>query len=271
MFLKNIIPAEINGWVRDGEIEYYDHETIFRYMNGAGEIYRMYGYRNMEVLRLTRAENPEIKIEKFDMGTPEDAYGVFSHMREGGEAGVGEGSEYRKGLLCFWQGIYFFCIISESETEDTKKTIFDLAKIVTGSYEPSKTRPAILSILPEESLDSNSIRYFNQQSSLNYHYFVSEENILHLGKNTDAVLARYGESYCYLLSVKYSDTVEAKRAYNNFLSVYLSEGDKPDIYQFEPNKWFTSELLRDYVIIIFDAPTEQFAEKLRQNVLNKIL
>ncbi len=269
--LKKIIPGEVSGWHREGDVEKYDRETIFRYMNGAGEIYRMYDYRGMEVLRMVKVEQPEIKIEMFDMGSPDDAFGVFSHMREGDEAGVGEGSEYRKGLLCFWQGEYFFCIIAEEETVETKQIIFELANIITSSYKASNTKPAILNILPEENLDKNSIRYFNLPSSLNYHYFVSDKNIFYLNKETDAVLARYGESYCYLLCIKYPKTNDAKKAYDNFLSVYLPDGDGSDIYQIEDNKWLAAELLQNYIILIFDAPTEPFAKTLKQKVMEKII
>ncbi len=269
--LKEIIPDKVNGWVQDGDIEKYDHETIFRYMDGAGEIYRMYDYREMEVLGLSKSDQSEIKIEMFDMGTPEDAFGVFSHMREGDEAGVGEGSEYRKGLLCFWQGKYFFCIISELGTEETKPIIFELARIITDFYEPSNIKPKILNILPEEDLNKKSVRYFHLPSSLNYHYFVSDQNILNLNSETDAVLARYGESYCYLLFVKYPDSDEAEKAFANFQSVYLPEGGRLEMSQFEENKWLTSALLENHIIIIFDAPTETFAKKLKQNVLEKLM
>ena len=269
--LKTIIPDDINGWSHGGEIEKYDYESIFRYMNGAGEIYRMYDYRRMEVLRVVKAAQPEITIEMFDMGTPGDAFGVFSHMREGDEAGVGEGSEYRKGLLCFWQGIYFFCIRSERETEEAKNIIFELAQIITDSYQPANTKPAILSILPEEHLNKNDLRFFNLPSSLNYHYFVAEDNLLSLNKETDAVLAKYGETYCYLLCIKYPKAGDAKKAYDNFLSGYLPADARLDIYQFEENKWFTSELLRNYIVIVFDAPSESFAKVLRQKVLKNIL
>jgi len=268
--LAEIIPKEVKGWHREGDIEKYDRETIFRYMNGAGEIYRMYDYRGMEVLRMVKPDQPEVKIEMFDMGSPDDAFGVFSHMREGDEAGVGEGSEYRKGLLSFWQGKYFFCIIGGQETEETKQIIFELAKIITGFYKPSNAKPAILRLLPEENLNSGTIRYFNLPSSLNYHYFVSDKNILHLSRETDAVLAKYGESYCYLLCIKYPDNTVSKKAFVDFLSVYLPEVEKAGIYQVSDGKWLAIELMQKYVVIIFDAPNRQFAEALWRQAIAKI-
>ena len=263
--LKEVIQDEVSGWHREGNVEKYDRETIFRYMNGAGEIYRMYDYRGMEVLRMVKVEQPEIKIEMFDMGSPDDAFGVFSHMREGDEAGVGEGSEYRKGLLCFWQGKYFFCIIAEEETDQTKQIIFELANIITGFYKASNTKPAILNILPEENLDKNSIRYFNLPSSLNYHYFVSDKNIFYLNKETDAVLARYGSSYCYLLCIEYPSAIRSKNAFKNFLEAYLPEADTGQTIYFQmisESKWIYAQYLSEYVAIVFDAPTYKFADDL---------
>ncbi|MCP4706726.1 MAG: hypothetical protein GY865_19180, partial [candidate division Zixibacteria bacterium] len=148
---------------------------------------------------------------------------------------------------------------------------FKLAQLLTYFYGTSNTKPSILHILPEKNLDRYTIRYFNLPRSLNYHYFVSDENILDLSKNTDAVLARYGETYCYLLCIKYPKETDAKKAYKIFQKAYLPEGDKLDIYSFEENKWFTSELLREYILIVFDAPTKIFANELKGKVLEKII
>jgi len=46
---------------------------------------------------------PQITVELFDMGTPDDAYGVFSYGREQEETGIGGGYELRSSVLSFWQ------------------------------------------------------------------------------------------------------------------------------------------------------------------------
>jgi len=267
--LKNLFSANINGWQAEGEVEIYDRESIFRYMDGAGEIYRMYDYRGMQVLRMINNAEPEIKIELFDMGTPEDAFGVFSHMREDDEAGIGEGSEYRKGLLCFWQGKYFICLIADEETPTVKEAIFLMAGIIADSIKISHAKPAILSLLPEDNLKINTVRYFNLQSSLNYHYFVSQKNILNLDGETEAVLAQYiGE--CYLLCINYPNADKSARAYSSFMSNYLPEAAGAGAFEISESKWVSAEMVREYIIIVFDAPDRQFSEELVKSTKRKI-
>ena len=41
-------------------------------------------------------------------------------------------------------------------------------------------------------------------------------------------------------------------------------------YQFEKDKWFCSEIFHDYIIIVFDAPAEQFAQSLMQRITNNL-
>lgn len=271
MNLGDIIKDGIDGWKRDGDVEVYDRQTIFRYMDGAGEIYRMYGYREMQVIRMTAHAQPELKIEMFDMGSPEDAYGVFSHVREGDEAGIGENSEYRKGLLSFWQGRYFFCIIADKETPQSKEIIFKLASIITRAIKPSNKRPSIIGLLPLNELNANTVRYFYLPSSLNYHYYLSEKNILHLDDNTDAVIARYGSAQCYLLCIEYKNDAESSVAFNDFMASYMPEGEVGEPLQLSASGWVAADMVGKYVVIVFDAATKSMAHELLEEIKSNIL
>ncbi|NIO16415.1 MAG: hypothetical protein GTN70_05380, partial [Deltaproteobacteria bacterium] len=59
----------------------------------------------------------------------------------------------------------------------------------------------------------------------NYHYYLSDENILELGPHTDAVLAAYRRDGkgARLLLVVYPDGQAAARAHASFLRHYLPE------------------------------------------------
>ena len=76
--------------------------------------------------------------------------------------------------------------------------------------------PEIIKYLPIELLDKESIRYFRHYVWLNSHIFLSNENILNINQNTQAVLALYNgkNNKSVLLVIKYpnnNDAVEAKR------------------------------------------------------------
>ena len=270
MHMREFVPNEIYGWRTQDEVEIYDRNTIFDYIDGAGEIYLSYGFQQVMVFRLIKASEPTILVELFDMGSSEDAFGVFSHAREGEEQGIGQGSEYRGGLLCFWKGNFFVCVLSERETPEAKKAVFDLAEKIAGKIEVTGAKPKLLDYLPAEGLLNQSVRYFHLHTSLNYHYFVASQNILKLNQRTEAVLATYQPDKSFLLCVHYQSRKEAKEAFDSFLSAYIPEEKESGIAQTEDGKWVAANSEGVFVMVIFGAPTKASAQTLMEVFKNKL-
>jgi len=271
MHMREFVPNEIYGWKAEGEVEIYDRETIFDYIDGAGEIYLLYDFRKVMVFRLVRTSDPTIFVELFDMGSSQDAFGVFSHARESEEIGIGQGSEYRGGVLCFWKGNFFVCIFSERETPATKKAVFDLAEKIAKKIKVTGVKPKLLDFLPDKGLADKSVRYFHLHTSLNYHYFVASQNILKLSPQTEAVLARYEPDQSYLLYIRYQNQKQAKEAFNTFLNAYIPEEKESGIAQIENGKWVAAQLEGAFVVVVFDAPTKDNAQAVLEAVSNKLL
>lgn len=268
--MRQSVPQEILGWKLQDATETYDRETIFDYMNGAGEVYRSYDFQNVIVFRFTKENNPEITVEIFDMGTPEDAYGVFSHARESEETGIGQSYEYRGSLLCFWQANFFVCVLAEKQTPETKEAVFALAGKIDRRLPSSGGRPELAKYLPEKNLIPQSVRYLHIHPSLNYHYFLAEQNILNLNHNTDAVLARYEPGETYLLAVKYPTDRLAENGYRSFLDNYIPEGRETGIAEIDEGKWVTAKFEQTYIIIVLDASTEEEATGLIEAFRSKL-
>jgi hypothetical protein len=268
--MRKFVPGEMNGWKTQDHIEIYDRQSIFDYIDGAGEIYLMYDFQKVMVLRLIRASGPTILVEIFDMGSPEDAFGIFSHAREGEEQGIGQGSEYRGGVLCFWKANFFVCITSERETPGSKKAVVDLARKIAENIPVSGAMPKLLGYLPEDGLLDKSVRYFHKHTSLNYHYFLSSENILGLGQHTEAVLARYEPGGSYLLLVRYQNEEEAKEALDGFFSAYIPEGKQSGAAQIDNGKWVAAELEGALVVVVFDASSKADARDLIKVVESRL-
>ena len=47
--MDKFVPTQIQGWTLDGHPTIYDRQTIFDYINGAGEVYLAYGFRKVTV------------------------------------------------------------------------------------------------------------------------------------------------------------------------------------------------------------------------------
>jgi hypothetical protein len=103
-------PRQVDGWQWHGKCDTYDPQTIFDYIDGIGEKYRAYNMRRVWACRYEKADSPTLTLDIFDMGTAEDAFGIFTFERDGEDAGIGQGSDYAGGMLRFWKDRYFVVI-----------------------------------------------------------------------------------------------------------------------------------------------------------------
>jgi hypothetical protein len=268
--MPQLLPQEVLGWKVQPETETYDRETIFQYINGAGEVYLSYGFNEVTVAWYSKPEAPEISAEIFNMGQAEDAYGVFSHSRNSEETGIGQGYEYQGSLLCFWKGPYFVCVRAEEETPESKDAVFALAGEIDSSITETGEKPPIVDLLPTPNLSRGSVRFFHGHASLNYHYFLAEENLLHLNDQTDAVLGKYNPGGVALLCIHYPSAELAQQGYKNFIDGYLPEGAETGAGKVENGKWVVAELVEDYVIIVFDVKHEMAGRTLLKSCREKI-
>ncbi len=267
-----LLPSEIDGYKPHGKVEIYNRETIYDYMDGAGEIYLAYSFKELLVQRYKKPGAPEIIVEIFDMGSEEDAFGVFSHVqgRDDKEAGIGQNSEYRGGLLTFWRGRFFVSILAKSETREAKRAVLKMGRAISKAIGVDGKKPGLLNYIKKEDFLPKEIRYFHTQAILNYHYYLSDENILNLDENTDALLARYKDDGGYLLLVEYKKEEDARKAFNHFINAYMPEAKEKGIIQTEDGRWTAATLKRNFVIIILDAITEMKASSKLEAIRGKL-
>jgi hypothetical protein len=274
MEMKKLLPLEIGSYKTDGNDEFYVRQTTFRYMDGAAELYRSFAFKLLMVHRYLKPNSPAIIVELFDMGVAEDAFGIFTFETGGEDMGVGQGSDYGGGLLRFWKGRFFVNVYAEQETPATKQDVLEIAKAVTRSVDPEGQRPKLTRCLPAECLSERSIRYFHLHQSLNYHYFVSHENILHLGKQTNALLATYfpaeQKSKTFLLLIQYPTRKLAGEALKSFTKVYMPESSASKVVQTENGRWAAAQSHQEFVIVVFDAPLEEKVGELIQMTINRL-
>jgi hypothetical protein len=266
--VQKFLPRDINGWKAIATDRFFDQESIFDYIDGSGEVYRSYNFKILFVRQYDKPKQPAITVDFFDMGSSADAYGVFTHDYEDEEIGIGQGSSYLAGSLAFWKDRYFVSIWAEEETESSKRAIMDLGKAIESAIPQEGEKPQLLKYLPQANLNTKKIRFLHSYIVLNYHYFVADENILHLNQETDVVLAEYNfaEIKSHLLLIQYPASQLAEKAYANFISHYLPEAAKEATVQLEDGKWTATKLKNDKLIIIFDAATKTIAEKIINDV-----
>ena len=269
--LSALIPPMIGPYVSEAD-QTFDAETIFEYIDGAGEVYRSYNMKLLVSRRFHKDGKPDIVVDLFDMGSPEDAFGVFTHDLDGEDAAIGQGSTYKAGLLSFWKDRYFGSVYAEEETAETKGLVFELGRRIAGAIPKEGPKPKLLSYLPAEGLVADRVCYFHNYSVLNYHFFVADGDVLLLEQTASAVLAPYmtagGKSY--LLVVGYPDEAKAARAYGSFAKNYMPDAEKSGIVRTEDRRWTASAKAGDTLIIVFNADSDQFAMNQLASVQERI-
>jgi hypothetical protein len=270
--LGSLLPREIQGWKAEEKDRSYDPQTIFDYIDGAGEVYRSYNFRELLVRRFKKENRPEIIIDFFDMASSNNAFGVFTHDLEGEDAGIGQGSTYKGGLLSFWKGPYFVSIYAEEETEETKEVLLNMGETVATAIQEEGEKPDLIAFLPEDDVDVEKIHYFHNHMILNYHFFVADENILLLDQQTEAVLGRSiqeGKEYIQLI-VRYPEAEKANQAFGSFTEAYMPDAVEPGLVQTEDMLWTAAKRKDDLLIIVFNAPSNTSAKEMIKKVEERI-
>lgn len=276
MNLNKFLPSRVEGWEIIEDDNIYTRETIFDYMNGAGEIYLGYDFQRLFISSFVKDSSPSIAVEIYQMASSEDAYGIFTHDMDGTEVNLGQGAIYSMGLLRFWKGPIFVRLMAEQETEETKRVLFELGRYIASSIEQKGKISEIVTVLPVDGLIKESIHYFHKPVSLNIHYYLADSNILGLNEKTEAILARYDRNNqkIHLLIIQYQTPDEAQKILVEFGRIYFQ--DKPVVKssvrleKIENDEFVGAGWLDRFVILIFEAKDSGTVEKLYQDVENKI-
>jgi hypothetical protein len=260
-----LLPDTIEDWKVSAKDQMYSRENLYKYIDGGAELYISYGFKKVINRTYSKRGQPDMLVDLFDMGTSQNAFGVFSHSRETIDNTFGQGSQYTEGLLLFWKDRFFVSILASPETTESRSAVFDIAGKIEAAIKNEGPLPEILDLLPDQSLVRESIRYFHHYIWLNSHYFVSDRNILHVNENTDALLAKYGERMkrYILLLVKYKNDKDAGVAYNDFIENYLPRLSGERAIQIEDGTWTACH-------IVFNAPVKEKALHLIEAVKKKI-
>jgi hypothetical protein len=260
------LPSEAGGWKWDKKEMDYDSRTLFKYIDGAAELYLAYGFESLTVRRFEKSNQPPLIVELYKMASSEDAYGVFSFEHQDEAVGIGQGSEFGGGLLRFWKGKYFVSIYAEGEGGEVESGILATGRGVANSIPAAGVEPILVGFIPGKNvgLVDRSVRYLRSHVLLNQRYFIAHQNILNLSRKTEAVLAQYlrDKQKAQLLLIRYANLKEAGDAYQSFMKAYLPEAGGKDRLRTEDRKWTFARQQGEFMVIVFGAPTEADAEVL---------
>jgi len=208
-------PERVGDWTAEGVTETYDTETIYDYIDGHAEVYLAYGMRRCLSQRYLAPDGKgEIVVDLFEMASPADAFGVFSHDRAGDEIAVGQGGVYRHGWLSFWEGSWNGSIYASTDGEDAEHAVIAIGEAVSKELPGGGEVPTLVNRLPQQGLDPASVCFLRSVQILNAHVWVGSDNLFELGPETEAVVGAYDLDglAIHLLVIRYPDDASAARA-----------------------------------------------------------
>ncbi len=182
------------GWKQSGETMVFVGEKLYDSINGAADRFFQYAFREEVEARYTFTEpDKSMGIQVYDMGTPENAFGIFSGHDSvmSDHANIGLAAMISEMNLDFCQGKYFVRLLATGfEEREAGKPLRAFAETMAGNIEPAGAIPKLIESLPE-GYAKGSLFYFHTMQSLNERRYMAEENALQLSEKTNAVLASY--------------------------------------------------------------------------------
>jgi hypothetical protein len=290
---KPNLPKTVGVWTRPDSPRVIDSSNIFKYMNGAGELYLGYRFNHLEVYEYTADDQENILVELYFMKTSDDAFGLLSLDWGGDPVTFNDSSTreanpnpalsikalYGKGLLRIWSDDIYARVMAYRETPVSKEAVFSLGRAITTNRKESSP-PGLFKVLPDTidsawKLRKDRTSYFRSFLVLNSLYYLSHQNILDLDLSTEAVTAPYervrsteNRKRVQLLFVKYADPTRARHALNHFHDAYLPEhkrdsvsdsmSESSEFFKIEDG-WLGYKSYDKSIALVFECPDEESA------------
>ncbi len=264
-------PSAIDGWAWDREDKVFDRETLFDHIDGGAEVYLSYNFQKAFVRRFVKPGRPDIVAEVYRMGSSADAFGVFSLERQDPEAGIGQESEFGGSLLRFWKGSCFVSVLGEGAGKDLEAAVLGFGRTLAASIKETGDPPKLLRYLPDLP-GRDRLCFLRSHILLNRCFFISHDNLLKLGKDVEAIFARYpqGNTKIRVLLVRYPSEDRAASAFAGFRSAYMPDADTNNMVRTEDHTWTRAKRYREFIAVVFGTANQSQAEETIRSIMTKI-
>jgi len=156
-----------------GAPKLYVGDDLFDLINGGAELYHEYGFMEVLTASLVLQGCNSLKVEIFDMGSPEAAWGIFGMTASSNATALSIGDTARKGegYLQFIKGSYMVYLYYD-HVEETEGV--NAAECMTANIKISTDLPELLQVVDAREEKPENIIYFRGNLGLsgiyNFHY-----------------------------------------------------------------------------------------------------
>lgn len=278
----NLLPDAPSQWRQSGETRIFGGLALSDYINGGSEAYYAYGFREVAAQDFEDDSGARLTVEIYEMDRPENAFGIYSTDSAGERWQIGADASYGSGLLRFWKGRFFVRILCYPPDEEIEKIIRETGKKIADAIQDESARPDMFLSFVPEGADPDSVCYFHRQTSLNNIRFISDENLLRLGDEVDAItweerVPAEVEARLRLIVLRYPSNADAESAYDNFSRQYLkvtpgveSKTVSPEAVQQSNDKYATATVSAPWLVVVLDAPSADAAASAARRTLGML-
>ncbi len=228
--------GETTDWVRSRKLSTYTPQNIYldRFVPSEiyPEIYRKYGFKRQAEVEYQSPKfgsNPLILLEIFDMGTPENAYGVYSvnSYPLPKFEWVGCKAIISGKYIWFWKGKYFIQIEGYEIAPGIREGMVDLAKVVAKKIKDPPQKIPLLELLPRyidgsEKLFTTNWVLEQVHKTLPNLVPMMEDGTVGVLARTHNLLKKSGNPYTVFV-FRYSTIADAQSAYITYQNDLTSE------------------------------------------------
>jgi len=158
---KTFVFPEVTGWKQSGEIQTFQPENLFDYIDGAADLYLSYDFQELKVAEYRNEKKASVIVEVYRHRTPTHAFGIYSQERLANANFIDVGTQgyIETNVLNFLLGPYYVKINSYNTGAEDQDILLTFAKKVSENLGEKGSLPSILSSFPEEGKKKNSERF----------------------------------------------------------------------------------------------------------------
>jgi hypothetical protein len=254
-------------WTRDGEPQHFAGENLFTYIDGGAEIYLEYGFRRVVVQDYKNDAGSRLSLEIFEMDSPDSAYGIytFKRSRHGDPVALGDECQLADYYLNLCKGPYLVTVTGLDPTDNTQKALVLLARSIDAKMGCSAPPPSLVSRLPRDGLEIQSIKYFRGPLALYNSYAFFRNDVFAFSAG---VKGEYASGYS-LYIFEYPDVLSAQGRFSEVgksfeqSERYREFTEKRGVYQLKDDreKRIFAAASGKYVFLLLGAEDEASARK----------
>jgi len=208
------------GWVLS-ESQDYGPDNLFEYIDGAAENFLSYDFVRLALGQYKTADGPgEMTVEIYDMGTPENAFGIYASERIPGSAFIPVGVQgyLEEGVLNFYADRYYVKLLAYDAGARTEEALRAFAAgILKGIADPG-TFPFPVRAFPAGGRVADSEKFIRRD-------FLG---LAFLTRGYTAAYRREGLGEFSLFIIDAGDKGAAGRMLREIISHFSATADSPD-------------------------------------------